>query len=153
MSLPDTLSFPRIDAFRPTDIIGTFLRGQSAWTGQVRAAQAGTAAFLAERLRKDAAFAATLATTRMPTAAARLIVGHMQETWVDYAGQAIRWGMMFDIPAAQARDDASVSVAVPVTADTGSAETVAAGITATQPAGPAKSRAAGSGKPPRGEPV
>ena len=148
MALSDTLPFPSLDAARPTEAIEAFLHRQAALAGQVWAAQTGTAEFMAERLRKDAALAATLATARMPTQAARLMFGHMQEAWSDYTGQAMRWGTIFTMPRAQADDGASDPV--PMTPAIGTAAAAAADA---QPPAPAQPRAAGSGKPPRSEPV
>ena len=54
---------------------------------------------MAGQVWKDAALVATLATTRMPTAAARLMLAHMQGAFAGYGDQALRLGAMFRMPA------------------------------------------------------
>lgn len=82
-----------------TEAYESLLAAQVAMAGQVWKANSQTAEFMAGRLRKDAALVATLATTQMPTAAARLMLAHMQGAFAGYGDQALRLGAMFRVPA------------------------------------------------------
>lgn len=149
MNLSETLPFPRLDAATdavgPAQAIESLIRTQVAVTGQVWKANTETAEFIADRLRKDAAFVATLAATRLPTEAARLTAGHMQDAFADYAGHAMRFGALFRLQQVEAVTE------TPTPADSG-----AGGphdrATAPPPA-PAQARGQSVGKPPRREPV
>lgn len=141
MNPSEPLRFPRPASPRPTEAYESLLAAQVAMAGQVWKANSQTAEFVAGRLRKDAALVATLATTRMPTAAARLMLAHMQDTFADYGDQAMRFGAMFRVPAGPSDADRAMSTATPPS-----------DLSAQDPV-PAPARAAATGKPHRSIPV